>query len=155
MTNIRFEQNSVVSENVIAHLNRCDDFFLQNLAAKIDISSYAAKIVLHAQCFEAWHGMTLIGLVAAYFDGETGSGFITNVSVIPEFQQCGLGGQLLTRCIKKLREAGAFRIHLEVDENNLTAQRLYYKYGFSAVATQRSIVTMMLQSEIKNENPRL
>lgn len=149
MTEIQLRKNSVVAEDVTAHLNRCDNAFIQHLTAKIDITSYSAKIVRHAQCFEAWHEMTLVGLVAAYFDSETGNGFITNVSVIPEFQQRGLGSQLLTRCIDELQEAGAIRIRLEVNQHNHTAQRLYYKYGFSTVATERSIVILMLQSEVK------
>lgn len=149
MTEILFRKNSVVAENVTTHLNRCDKTFIQHLTAKIDITSYSAKIVRHAQCFEAWHEMTLVGLVAAYFDSETGNGFITNVSVIPEFQKRGLGRQLLTRCIDELQQTGAIRIRLEVDKDNHTAQRLYSKYGFSTVATEHSIVTLMLQSEVK------
>ncbi|MGF6268086.1 ribosomal protein S18 acetylase RimI-like enzyme [Lelliottia nimipressuralis] len=149
MTEIRFRKNSVVTADVIAHLNRCDKFFVQNLTAKTDIISYSAKVVLHAKCFEAWHKMTLVGLVAAYFDSETRNGFITNVSVIPEFQQNGLASQLLKQCINELQDAGAIRIRLEVDQHNHVAQRLYYKYGFCTVATSRSIVTLMLQSEIK------
>lgn len=138
-----------MAEDVSAHLNRCDNDFVQNLTAKTDITAYCEKIVLHAHCFEAWHEITLVGLVAAYFDSKIKNGFITNVSVIPEFQRSGLGSQLLTQCISELQKAGAVRIRLEVDQHNHTAQRLYYKYGFSTVATEGSIVTLMLQSEIK------
>ncbi|EKI0254267.1 GNAT family N-acetyltransferase [Enterobacter asburiae] len=143
-----FCQNCATPEEIVVHFNRCDPLFIASITGVIALHDYAQKIVDRAWRHEAWHNNTLTGLVAAYYTAERQQGFITNVSVLPDAQQCGLGSQLLIQCIEHLQRLGVAEINLEVDENNASAQRLYLKHGFTFGVLNGSKITMTLQSEI-------
>ncbi|HDS9459033.1 TPA: GNAT family N-acetyltransferase [Enterobacter asburiae] len=143
-----FCQNRATPEEIVVHFNQCDPLFIASITGVIALQDYAKKIVDRAWRVEAWHNNALTGLVAAYYNAQRQQGFITNVSVLPDAQQCGLGSQLLIQCIGHLQRLGVAEINLEVDENNASAQRLYLKHGFTFVVSNGSKITMTLQSEI-------
>lgn len=128
-----------------AHLARCDDAFIPPLAQRVDIDAYARKLVDNATRFEAWHGMELVGLVAAYCnDPQRRAAFITSVSVQPSWQRRGLAARLMTDCLDHVRRHGFDRIELEVDHRNLAAAALYGKYGFATIRTSGASLIMTL-----------
>lgn len=143
MTEIHFQENSGTIENVIAHFNSCDAEFVKILNSRIPVSEYAAKIVDRALRFEAWMGINLIGLVAAYYNDEIAKGFITNVSVVSEFQHCGIGSQLLMRCIDLMQAKKVTHIELEVNKSNLSAKFLYMRFGFEVKYSEHSTIYMI------------
>ncbi|GKQ42147.1 ribosomal-protein-alanine acetyltransferase [Companilactobacillus sp. RD055328] len=55
---------------------------------------------------------------------------ITNISVLPSFQNKGLGHLLLDICFKLVREADFSKLTLEVDAQNTRAIKLYKSLGF-------------------------
>lgn len=142
-----FCRNRATPEEIVVHFKQCDPFFIASITAVIALEDYAQKIVDRAWRVEAWHNNTLTGLVAAYYNAQRQLGFITNVSVLPDAQQCGLGSQLLIHCIEHLQRLGVAEINLEVDENNASAQRLYLKHGFTFGVSNGSKKTMTLHSE--------
>jgi len=148
VTDIHYQENSGTIKNVIAHFIGCDTEFVNKINSRITIREYAAKIVNRAQRFEAWMGTNLIGLVAAYYDSEKGKGFITNVSVVSEFQHYGIGSQLLMRCIDLMQTKKITHIELEVDKSNLLAQSLYKKNGFEVKSVEDSKIYMIRHNEI-------
>lgn len=59
-----------------------------------------------------------------------GGGWIDSLGVVPSHQNRGIAAGLLSETMIALREAGAERAILRVNENNLRARRLYEKLGF-------------------------
>lgn len=75
------------------------------------------------------------------FDGETLCGYLgvwhimdeahmTNIAVLPERRNQGIGKTLLNTAIRQLKEIGAKRLTLEVRVSNHTAQHMYKQAGF-------------------------
>jgi ribosomal protein S18 acetylase RimI-like enzyme len=133
MTNrIIFRVNTASPGEVARHLRLCDTRYSPTLSSRIDIDTYAAKIVGRAVRFEAWIDSQLVGLVAAYLnDTEDSCAFITNVSVIEEMQRTGTASGLIQRCICCAKKIGIEQVELEVLEGNTRAVKLYEKLGFS------------------------
>jgi ribosomal-protein-alanine N-acetyltransferase len=57
-------------------------------------------------------------------------GHITNIAVLPEFRQTGVGARLLNKLIEIAQKNGVSSITLEVRKSNFVAQRLYRRFGF-------------------------
>ena len=57
-------------------------------------------------------------------------GQITNVAVMPEYRQMGIGSLLMEKLIEIAEEKQMTGITLEVKISNYNAQKLYIKYGF-------------------------
>lgn len=55
---------------------------------------------------------------------------ITNIAVLPDYREKGIGSALLSELISAAEAKGAFSLHLEVRESNNAAKRLYEKFGF-------------------------
>ena len=108
------------------HLRKCSADFVPPLGERVDITEYAKKIRENATQFEAWSGERLVGLLAVY-EREW---FITNVSVLPAWQQHGIAGELMKRCINHAINCGARRLELKVHWQNLAAVSFYRKHGF-------------------------
>lgn len=66
---------------------------------------------------------------------EPGEWYVTAVSVIPEARGHGVGAALLRDAAEQARAAGMTSVALDVDEKNVTAQRLYQREGFTLVAS--------------------
>ncbi|PIU66064.1 MAG: ribosomal-protein-alanine N-acetyltransferase [Armatimonadetes bacterium CG07_land_8_20_14_0_80_40_9] len=62
---------------------------------------------------------------------------ITNLAVQPKFRRRGIGEELLVNLIKTSISKKIRWITLEVRESNLTAQKLYQKYGFQIVGVRK------------------
>ncbi len=57
-------------------------------------------------------------------------GHITNVAVMPEYRNCGIGSKLVEILINTAIERKIIALTLEVRINNFSAQKLYTKFGF-------------------------
>ena len=75
---------------------------------------------------------SLAGMVLTSFVSPK-VGHITQLCVTPDAQGSGLGRELLTRAIARLRAGGAKRISLTVTDGNEAATELYRKCGFQEV----------------------
>lgn len=122
--------NTGTAKQVVGHLVLCDVQFVYFLRGRVDIPTYAAKIAALADRFEAWSGDTLVGLVAAYFDGQTARAYVTNVSVLPAWCGRGVASELLRRCVSHARDMRMQEIALHVDRHNAAAIALYERIGF-------------------------
>lgn len=88
---------------IVEHFNQCDPLFAASITEIIALQDYAKKLAEQAWRTEAWQNNTLTGLVAAYYNAQRQQGFITNVSVLPDAQHCGVGSHLLIQSIEHLR----------------------------------------------------
>ena len=62
---------------------------------------------------------------------------ITTIATHPQWQRRSIGEQMLLTLIDAAREKGAKWLTLEVRVSNASAQRLYAKYGFTALGRRR------------------
>ncbi|MCJ2015712.1 GNAT family N-acetyltransferase [Methylobacterium sp. J-076] len=140
---IRFGRNLSSAGDIRLHLTECAPAFVPSLDSRVVIQDYAAKLALHAERFEAWHGAHLVGLVALY-DGTSAGGeaFVSNVSVAPGFTRRGLARRLLADAIGHAR-GGCPAIALQVDRR-APALALYLSLGFTVAARDGDGLTLRL-----------
>jgi len=62
--------------------------------------------------------------------------YLANMAVSPEFQGRGIGSALLTNAEQKAKDAGLKKCSLIVDTENLSARRLYERFGYQVVFTK-------------------
>ncbi len=129
---IEYWLNKAVPTEIVEHLLCCDADFVSVLCKRVELNAYANKIVNKALRFEAWVDGVLVGLVAAYCnDSERCMSFITSVSILPTWQGKGIAAQLMERCIHHVRQQGFACVELEVDNENVSAVKLYENKGFT------------------------
>lgn len=66
-----------------------------------------------------------------------GEAHISTIAVQPNWRRRGIGELLLIAMLDRATELGAEIATLEVRVSNVTAQNLYYKYGFKRVGLQQ------------------
>src|SRR3954469_18273874 len=131
MSPVRYRRDTATTDDVHAHLARCDADFTPPLSARLDLGDYAAKLAGRAARFEAWDGGQLVGLVAAYVTPGAPEAFISNVSVVSELRGHGVAATLVASCIDRARGMGAATLTLEVATADRAAGRFYEKLGFT------------------------
>jgi ribosomal protein S18 acetylase RimI-like enzyme len=118
-------------KHVQQHLITCSNTFVPSLDSYVNINEYSKKIFEQAILFTKFNGDELVGLVAVYDNPTEQFGWITNVSVDPEYSGKGIATELLNRCYKYFETKKYFSIFLEVFVNNDKAIKLYIKQGFT------------------------
>lgn len=142
---IKYERNTAGESQVRSHLEKCDSNFVPRLSEKVDIAQYAKKIIINAVTFEAWQDDEITGLIAAYFnDTKNKNGYITNVSILKQYEGQGIGSQLMKMCIEYAKEINYNNILLEVYKGNNNAINLYTKYGFLKAQSTKNLLQMKL-----------
>ena len=131
MSPLQFRRDTATTDDVHAHLMRCDADFTPPLSSRLALEDYAAKLAERAARFEAWDEGRLVGLVAAYVTPGAPEAFISNVSVVPELRGHGVAAALVADCIDRARGSGAATLTLEVATADRTAGRFYEKLGFT------------------------
>src|SRR4051812_21528381 len=136
MSSLQYRRDTATSDDVHAHLTRCDADFTPPLSARLDLREYAAKLAERAARFEAWEGGELVGLVAAYVTPGAAEAFISNVSVESELRGKGVAAALVADCMDGARGSGAATLKLEVATADRAAGRFYEKLGFTGRDTE-------------------
>lgn len=140
-----FSRGNATQEDIYNHLLCCDSSFIPPLGSRVDIATYALKLVKKAETFEVWDNGKLVGLVAAYCnDPKRNKAFITSVSVLHAWQGKHLASELLISCLKYLYEHGFIFCELEVGEENRAAISLYEKFGFTTVCDNNNLLKMAI-----------
>ena len=142
---VEYLSNKATVSVITEHLQACDANFLTRLSGRVEINSYAKKIVSKAARFEAWSSGILVGLIAAYCnDQEERIAYITSVSVLKKWTGKGIAASLMSQCIEDMKAVGILQICLEVASDNTPAIRLYEKNGFVASNDNLPVLTMSL-----------
>lgn len=138
--------NQSVFEDVLAHLRACDRTFVPPLSERVELSSYAQKLVAHAMRVEAWCGKELVGLLALYEGADAGtSAYLTNVSVLPSWQGKRVSSLLIAKYQQEISDGRIKVLRLHVDAGNLVALRLYQRMGFVVETGGGARIPMSLQ----------
>ncbi len=120
----------VTLKHIQEHLTVCSSTFIPSLDSYVNIDDYSKKIFEQATLFTKFDGDKLVGLVAAYDNLTEKFGWITNVSVDPDYSRKGIASELLNKCNKYFENKKYFHIFLEVFSNNEKAIKLYTKHRF-------------------------
>lgn len=77
-------------------------------------------------------------LVFGLYEREPADGelLMDGIAVDPDYRGRGIGGRLLRNIVDHARTHGFATVRLDVIDTNPDAQRLYERFGFSAVRTQ-------------------
>jgi ribosomal-protein-alanine N-acetyltransferase len=143
LLNINFEVKKAKYKDIYEHLVKCSPLFLPPLSSYVDIEKYAEKILLHSYTFEAWSSSVLVGLIAAYLNQiSKENAFITNVSILPEYQRRGISRLLMKITVQKAQEIGFKKLSLCVNSSNSAALNLYKNFDFRIVSIDSNIIKM-------------
>jgi ribosomal protein S18 acetylase RimI-like enzyme len=127
----QLRDDGATRDELLAHLLACDADFIPPLSSRVDLATYADKLLRHAARIEAWQDGRLVALVAMYCnDARDRRAFVTSVSVEPSLRGTGLGQRMMARAFERAAAAGMARIALELHGDNHAARRLYEKAGF-------------------------
>lgn len=130
-------------QQMFTHLDACSNTFIPPLWERLNLAEYVSKLHQYAVTFEAWEEALLAGLAAAYFnDRQTGFGFLSNVSVLPEYLRSGIASRMLTMTIQYGREQKFKEIRLEVAQDNMAALQLYEKFHFAVYESTAAVLKM-------------
>jgi ribosomal protein S18 acetylase RimI-like enzyme/2-polyprenyl-3-methyl-5-hydroxy-6-metoxy-1,4-benzoquinol methylase len=147
--------NNASEAQIAGHLLRCDAHFVPPLSDRVEINDYARKIADKATRFEAWSGDKLVGLVASYCNDEDHHiAYITSVSVLKEWTGKGIAASLMKQCIERMEASGMRQISLDVASDNVTAIKLYEKFGFIAGEAKAPFISMNLNLRSNNMNSK-
>jgi ribosomal protein S18 acetylase RimI-like enzyme len=128
---IDYRTNTASEENILYHLETCDETFFNNLCNRVNIKVYSKKIKENAVLFEAWNNNHLVGLLAVYFNNiKDKIAYITNVSVSKKYEKNGIASELMKRCIEYGQTLKFRAIKLEVAVDNENAIHFYEKFNF-------------------------
>jgi ribosomal protein S18 acetylase RimI-like enzyme len=146
---VEYKINSATLNDLLLHLELCNSLFIPPLNSKVDLSVYAQKIFNNALLVEAWKQNDLIGLIAAYFnDIQNDIGFITNVSVVQEYNNQGVAKELLSITKQYATEHHFNKIKLEVHPENEKALRFYSNNNFKIITKESNSIIMELSLKI-------
>ncbi|MDO8055786.1 MAG: GNAT family N-acetyltransferase, partial [Candidatus Hermodarchaeota archaeon] len=85
-------------------------------------------------------------------DLKDGTGFLSRIAVTQALQQQGLGSNLVEFCLRWFRERNVRQIDLNTQDFNVSAQRLYQKFGFIRVGTMWHYIVSF--KVLQPESPR-
>lgn len=140
---IKFSINSANQLQILTHLHACNNSFDPPLDNRVNLEEYSVKLHQKAVNFEAFNEGVLIGLIAAYFNDLTNQiGYITNVSLIPQFMGLGIASTLMKMCTTEAKEQGLKKIRLEVVQTNQPAIKLYHKFKFEKISLKGDFQVM-------------
>lgn len=126
-------RNSRLSKDqVLEHFLQCDLDFLNELKKRVDLEAYSEKLSSRAELLHLTEQGRVLALLAYYVDEVTMEAFVSNVSVIREFQGRGFAKSLLGALETRLssEEQACLAIRLEVSRVNERAICLYRATGY-------------------------
>lgn len=139
---LRYQTGTSTERDIREHLGACDAHFVPPLRERVDIDEYARKLAERALTIEAWHDEVLVGLVAAYVSASGDACFVSNVSVLPEFQGRGIASALLANLERHPACANARSVQLEVSKDSVDGVRLYERVGFRVTGARDDQIVM-------------
>jgi ribosomal protein S18 acetylase RimI-like enzyme len=145
----------VTLKHIQQHLTVCSNTFIPNLDSYVNINNYSKKIFEQAILFTKFDNDKLIGLVAVYDNPIEKLGWITNVSVDPNYFRKGIASELLRECKEYFENRRYFSIFLEVFADNKKAIKLYNKHGFINYKIKNNKMTLKQHLTERDYNQEL
>src|SRR5690554_2741106 len=146
--NLATTNSTATLEQIYDHLLKCKDNYQPPLDTYTAIPEYAQKLKQNATTFETWSETQLIGLIACYFNTQKKEGYITNVSILKEYQGRRIASHLIEETLQHSYKNGIKTIKLHA--NNQKAIQFYEKHGFTVESNEynRALMSKKLESQI-------
>ena len=145
---IDYKVKQASQKDLYLHLEKCNHLFVPPLSDIVNLNDYALKLFEKAYTFEAWDKTELVGFIGAYFtDRQTNKGFISNVSVLEEYNNKGIATQLLNMTKEYAKNNEFDKIGLEVNAKNRTVVAFYKKNKFEIEYEKMDSLFMQINIE--------
>jgi ribosomal protein S18 acetylase RimI-like enzyme len=142
MGSIIYSVNESSEYEVLEHLSLCEMDFVPPLSERVDLGEYAKKLIDKSIRYEAKTDSHLVGLVAAYINEVEGFSYITNVSLLRDYRNRGIGRRLMKAAALDAENKGLNTLVLETARENEKALSLYLQLGFIIDADESDQITL-------------
>lgn len=116
---------------------------LKGTLIRVNIPKYVDKILNSATIISISNNGKIKAFIAFYENDENKElAYLTMIAVCKECWHLGYGKRLLEFSINEIGKKGYKLYKLEVKEDNLSAIKLYEKYGFISTGIDNGIVNM-------------
>lgn len=124
-------------------LNLINLQFCPPISSITNIDSFKEKLSLLAHSIFCFDQSQIIGF-CSFYDNEPQSqnAFLTLLYVVSEYRKNGIANELIVKMISILKEKNFSTISLEVNVDNLSAIKLYEKFGFNPVGQIENKICM-------------
>jgi len=136
---------------------RINDLFvemLQTIYQKPDVSSYESGDLDRFFCGQGdWicvaeaEGQVIAFLSMEEHPEQGGFVYLDDFSVSRDYRNCGIGSELLRTAERYARERGVSALVLHIEKSNLSACRLYKRFGFEMMKDEGCRLRMIKQLE--------
>lgn len=126
---VKITKEVLDADSVLDLLWTLDSIFAEGLQQTVDLNEYSKKLSKYANFIAAKKDEEYIGLIAYYINEKDRFLFVPYVCVKTGFRKLGIADNLMEYLIQEA-DRKSFKILLEVRNNNVSAIRLYEKYGF-------------------------
>ena len=94
-------------------------------------------------------GFVTFGIETGHYEQDATRGVVRNIAVVPDRRGEGIGSDLLRAAERRLAEAGADALALEVMADNDDARRFYRRHGYAPhrVELEKSVESDTLTKE--------
>lgn len=124
-------------------LKKFGDLLPNPLSARVDLQSYATKLLTYADIACAFIDEEIIAFLAIYANDEKRyKAHLPIIVIIKEYQGFGIGKIMMSRALARARQRGMKLIDLEVEPENISAHHLYQYCGFRFEGTRGCKWTM-------------
>lgn len=125
-------RNTEFSKKAVADFFKYNDqLFVDPFSSHVDIEAYVNKLDSMGQIILAYDKVNICGIACAYMNDK--NSYIAHLQVLlvgEQFQNKGIGKELLNRLFDLAKEHGMKKIELTVDNSNVGAIHLYKSFGF-------------------------
>ena len=128
---VEYNINTTSETDIYKHLLQVNKCYVVPLSQRVNLKDYALKLYNYAQRLEAWSGQALVGLIAFYENIEHQEFFITNVSVLPEYNGLGIASSMITWLKQLIVKSTCQKITLKAD---FQVVGFYTKNGFKIIS---------------------
>lgn len=128
-------------ERLRNHMNDIKDIMVPPLTGRVALDEYVEKLAQNADLFYAMEGEVTCGSCAVYLN--QGIGYITSISILPDFWRRGIGTKLLDEVIRVAKKYKIEVITLRVLESNKKAVKFYKKFGFEVEILEADWIKMI------------
>lgn len=147
--------NNSTQEQICNHLISCSKSFTPELSSYVDIERYSKKLYENSRRIELIVDNILVGLIAFYNNQDKKNLYITNVSVMPEYQNQGVAQALLDVCKSRCVDLQYSNITLEVFKDNKSAINFYEKNDFILHEAKNNTLILKWNNMNRNYNQEL
>jgi ribosomal protein S18 acetylase RimI-like enzyme len=133
-------------EVIFSYFDSNHNIFVPPLSDRVNLKEYSGKLATFSTHFCVFSGINMVGFAACYFNHPyKETSFLSTFSVVKEFQNRGIGSELLRAVINYGTLKGFDELRLNVFATNKDAFDLYSRSGFVETVRRQGKSEMVLR----------